>query len=164
MALQNLANVMEYDVATDQGQTLTAGTREVLSGDTETQLNVLLESLSETEESLKDTEKNVSNKIILSIKNIMSDRQIIQKKFDSVFQDYRASVLPKVIENWDAINENIQCTFIKVDDFFCGFHSVVGIADQTEASLKTWDRLLSYDRPVGSLANGWYSKGEYGTL
>ena len=34
-----------YDVATDQGQTLTAGTREVLSGDTETQLNVLLDIL-----------------------------------------------------------------------------------------------------------------------
>ena len=31
-----------YDVVTDQGQTLIAGIREVSSGDTETQLNVLL--------------------------------------------------------------------------------------------------------------------------
>ena len=64
----------------DQGQTLTAGIREVSSSDTETQLNVLLDILSEIEESLQDTEKNVSNKIILSIKNMMSDRHIVQKK------------------------------------------------------------------------------------
>ena len=67
-------------MVTDQGQTLTAGIREVSSSDTETQLNVLLDILSEIEESLQDTEKNVSNKIILSIKNIMSDRHIVQKK------------------------------------------------------------------------------------
>ena len=68
-----------YDVVTDQGQTLIAGIREVSSGDTETQLNVLLDILSEIEESLLDAEKNVSNKIISSIKNIMSYRHIVQK-------------------------------------------------------------------------------------
>ena len=52
---------------TDQGQTLMAGIREVSSGDTETQLNVLLDILSKIEESLQDT--------------------------NSVFQDYRASAL-----------------------------------------------------------------------
>ena len=54
---------------------------------------------------MQDTEKNVSNKIIASIKNKMSDRHIVQKKkkkkkISSVFQDYRASVLPNVVENW----------------------------------------------------------------
>ena len=79
--------------------------------------------MSEVEESLQDTEKNVSNKIISSIKNIMSDRHIVQKKFNSVFQDYRASVLPNVVENWDAMNEDIQSNFIKVNDFFMVFIS-----------------------------------------
>ena len=67
-----------YDVVTDQGQTLTAVIREVSSGDTESQLNVLPDILSEIEESLQDTEKNVPNKIISSIKNIMSDRHSVQ--------------------------------------------------------------------------------------
>ena len=59
-----------YDVVTDQGQTLTAGIREVSSGDTKTQLNVLIDIFSEIEESLQSSEENVSNKIISSIKNI----------------------------------------------------------------------------------------------
>ena len=116
--------------------------------------------MSEVEESLQDTEKNVSNKIISSIKNVMSDRHIVQKKINIVFQDYRASVLPNIAENWDAMNEDIQSNFIKIIDFFCGLHFLVGLADQTEASLKAWNRLLYDDKPVGSLANCGYSKGD----
>ena len=112
-----------YDVVTDQGQTSITGIREVSSDDTETQLNVCLDILSEIEESLQDTEKNVSNKIISSIKNIMSDRHIVQKKFNSFFQDYHASVLPNVVENWDAMSEDIQSNFIKVNDYFVAFIS-----------------------------------------
>ena len=61
-----------YDVVTEQGETLTAGIREVLSDDIETQLIFLLDILPEIEKSLQNTEKNVSNKTISSIKNIMS--------------------------------------------------------------------------------------------
>ena len=57
-----------------------------------------------------------------------------------------------------------KSNFIKVNDFFCDLHFLVGLADQTETSLKTWNRLLYGDRPVISLANAGYSKGESGTL
>ena len=66
-----------YDVVIEQGQTLIAGIREVSSGVTETQLNVYLDISTEIEESLQGTEKNISNKIISSIKNIMPDRHIV---------------------------------------------------------------------------------------
>ena len=89
------------DVVTYHRQTLIAGIRGFIRWYWN---SVLLDILSEIDESLQDTEKNVSNKIISSIKNIMSDRHIVQKKFNSVFQDYRASVLPNVVENWDAMN------------------------------------------------------------
>ena len=48
---------------------------------------------SEIEEPLQSWEENISNKIISSTKITMSDKHIVQKKFDAVFQDYRASVL-----------------------------------------------------------------------
>ena len=108
------------DVVTYHRQTLIAGIRGFIRWYWN---SVLLDILSEIDESLQDTEKNVSNKIISSIKNIMSDRHIVQKKFNSVFQDYRASVLPNVVENWDAMNEDIQSNFIKVNDFFVAFIS-----------------------------------------
>ena len=67
---------------------------------------------------MQDAEKNLFNRIISSIKNIMSDRHIAQKKFNSVFQSYRASVLPNVVKNCDAMNEEIQSNLIKVNNFF----------------------------------------------
>ena len=60
--------------------------------------------------------------------------------------------------------KTFKSDFIKVSDFFCGLHFLVGLADQKEASLKTWNRLLYDDRTVASLANAGYSKGEPGTL
>ena len=87
-----------YDVVTDQGQTLTAGIREVSSGDTKTQLNVLIDIFSEIEESLQSSEENVSNKIISSIKNRMPDRHVVQKKFTAVFQNYLASVCQQYLK------------------------------------------------------------------
>ena len=107
-----------YDVVTDQGQTLAAGIREVSSGDTKTQLNVLIDIFSEIEESLQSLEENVSNKIIFPIKNIISDRHVVQKKFNVVFQNYCAPGLPTLFENWDTLSENIQENFIKVNDSF----------------------------------------------
>ena len=62
--------------------------------------------MSEIEESLQDAEKT------------MSDKHIAQKKFNSVFQNYRASVLPNVVKNCDAMNEEIQSNLIKLNNFF----------------------------------------------
>ena len=67
---------------------------------------------------MQDAEKNLFNRIISSIKNTMSDKHIAQKKFSSVFQNYRASVPPNVVKNCDAMNEEIQSNLIKLNNFF----------------------------------------------
>ena len=43
-------------------------------------------------------------------------------------------------------------------------HYIVGLADQAEAALKAWDKLLYDNAKIGSLSQGGYSKGESGTL
>lgn len=49
--------------------------------------------------------------------------------------------------------------------FFCGLHYIVGMADQAEAALKVYDKLLFGEVKVGSVrSNRGYSKGESGTL
>ena len=53
----------------------------------------------------------------------MSDRHINKKNFESVFQHYRASLLPNAVENSDEMNDDIQSNFIKVNNFFVAFIS-----------------------------------------
>ena len=54
---------------------------------------------------------------------------------------------------------------LNVNEFYCGLHFLVGMADQTEACLKVWEDILFKDdnNIVGSLKHGGYSNGESGT-
>ena len=48
-------------------------------------------------------DKNADKKVMKSIKNLMSECCIVQKKFNEILQTYRQSILPEVVEEWDNI-------------------------------------------------------------
>ena len=79
-------------------------------------MNVLFDLFKELEESLHKSESDVSEKIVSSIENVLSDCHIVQ--FNSVFQDYRSSVLPHIIESWNLMNEESQKNFSRINEFF----------------------------------------------
>ena len=51
---------------------------------------------------------------------------------------------------------------VEINQFFCGLHYLVGLADQAEACLKMWESIIHEGRKVGSIAHGGYSNGESG--
>ena len=102
------------------------------------------------------------NKIIKSIKNVMSDRCAVQKKFNNLFTCFRKDVLPSVVEGWESLTNVEKAKLSGVNEFFCGLHYLVALADQAEACCKIWDSLCWEDKKIGSLAHGGYSKGESG--
>ena len=63
----------------------------------------------------KDT---ASSKIIAKIKNTMSDRHSAEKLFNDLIHDFRAGVLPTIIENWDHLHESEQQQFNRMNNFF----------------------------------------------
>ena len=153
------------DVVKGDGKVLCCGVREIAAGDAETQMNVVVKVFKDCVGIMdKGKGKEGSSKIITSIKNLMSDRCIVQKKFNSLFKEYREGILPNVIEDWQKLSEQDQSQLKNVNQFFCGLHFLVGLADQAEATLKVWDTLCWGTRKVGSLAHGGYSKGESGTM
>ena len=93
----------------------------------------------------------------------MSDRCTTQKKFNRMFSEYRNSIVPDITENWAQLSQNERDKLSKVNEFFCGLHFIVGLADQSEACLKVWEGLLHGNEKVGTLAHGGYSNGESGT-
>ena len=95
-----------------------------------------------------------------SIKNLMSDRCIIEKKFNELLQTYRQSILTHVVQGWSDLSEDQRSGVVRMNDFFCGLHFIVGLADQAEAALKIWDKLLYFDEKVATLGHGCYRKKE----
>ena len=73
-------------------------------------------------------------------------------------------LLPQVTKNWHKLPKEDQQSQGNVNEFFCGLHFLVGLADQAEACLKLWENVLFKGQDIGSLAHGGYSNGESGTL
>jgi hypothetical protein len=152
-----------FDVTLDDGNVMVAGLRDMACGDAESQLNLLKEVLGDITSSVED--ENADKKVMKSIKNLMSDRCIVQKKFNEILQTYRQSILPEVVEEWDIMDDDEKSKVSRMNDLFCGLHYIVGLADQAEEALRVWDKLLYDETKVGSLSQGGYSKGgESGTL
>ena len=58
----------------------------------------------------KDNIEDTVNKLVASVKNTMSDHCATNGVFNELLKDLRAEVLPKVVEQWEALNDNEKTT------------------------------------------------------
>ena len=65
----------------------------------------------------------------------MSDRHVVEKKFNDLLEDYRREVLPTIIDSWEQITPDNQSSISSLNNLFCGMHVVVGMADMTSSVL-----------------------------
>ena len=152
-----------YDIQAGE-DVLVVGMREIGGADAQSQLDLFQELLDEVGENLGKGGNDFGKKVFLNIKNLMSDRCAVQKKFNNLFIKLRKEYLPDVVRNWSNLSNVEQESFGKVNEFFCGLHFLVGLADQAEACLKVWKKILYNGQNVGSLAHEGYSNGESGTV
>ena len=154
-----------FDISSKSGENLVLGLRPMASGDSETVLSELVTILKDIECVCSGTDNKVGDKLLVSIKNTMSDRHIVQKKFNNLLEDYRYEVLPEVIDEWPSMTDDEKESMKKINCLFCGLHYVVGLAEQAEGALKVFDKLLYDERLVGSLAPGGcgFNNSESGT-
>ena len=90
----------------------------------------------------------------------MSDRHIVQKKFNSLLEDYRSEILPTIISDWNNLSSAEQYQLSSLNNFFCGMHVLVGLADTAFSTLLQCmgecaflDILFAFRNVV----NGWYT-------
>ena len=72
-------------------------------------------------------QSDVSTKILAKIKNTMSDRHAAEKLFSQLLFEYRENVLPDVIAGWGKMTEDVQEQLIRMNNFYCGLHFLVGL-------------------------------------
>ena len=93
--------------------------------------------------------KKCGDAIITKIKNTMSDCHVVQKNFNTLLEDYRADVLPSVIQDWSKLSQAEQDQLSCLNNFFCGMHVLVGMADATSSTLLQWET-TRFDSPAGA--------------
>ena len=58
-------------------------------------------------------------------------------------QEYRSSVLPVIQQDWDTLTETQKKETCKLNNFFCGLHLLVNLADHSGAVIKEWEATQS---------------------
>ena len=69
----------------------------------------------------------------------MSDRHSAEKLFSQLLQEYRKDVLPEVVTGWDKMSQDEKNVLTRMNNFYCGLHFIVGLADAAESVLKAWE-------------------------
>ena len=95
--------------------------------------------------------KGSAERILVAIKNTMSDRHIVQKKINELLEDYRKDILPQIVDDWSKLTSNEQERFCRLNTFFCGMHLLVGMADTASSTLHQWESTI-FEEPVGAAA------------
>ena len=142
-----------YDVATGEKDVYVVGMREMSGGDASTVLDVLKEIVNDVcKIGESDDVSEKVKKAVVNVKNTMSDRHAVQKKFNELLYEYRMSVLPDVIEGLDEMNESERESMVRMNNFFCGMHYMVGLSEQADKCLKVWENLVFGEDDVGACA------------
>ena len=112
----------------------------MFSGSAQTTLDTLLEILDDLDVVRKEIgESSVSSKIVSKLKNTMSDRHAAEKLFSTILSEYRANILPDVMNGWGEMTNGEREQVTRMNNFFCGLHFLVGLADSAEETLKVWE-------------------------
>ncbi|XP_072177862.1 uncharacterized protein [Diadema setosum] len=140
------------------------GMGESVGGTAQTTLDTLLGLLHEISDMPGSTQG--VNKIIRNIKNTMSDRHVAEKKFNELLKEYRQNILPEIVDGWEEMNSDEKEQFKSMNNFFCGLHYVVGLADYASKTIQAWEKMIFGDDRVGaeSLSGMHVESGECGTV
>ena len=111
--------------------------------------------LQDTEETLDELCKlSIDNKdevhsLLAKFKNTMTDRCIVNKAHITKLEKWRSSILPKVTENWDELDDGIKQEMCTINDLYCGKHLVLNLQEYAAGALCEWEKIESQDGKLG---------------
>ncbi|XP_066287444.1 myosin-9-like [Branchiostoma lanceolatum] len=148
---KNMKHYFAHRVCTSAGS-FSAGLVESVDQTASAQLDSTKFFLSQIAEILSTTDAEKSetlNKLVTSINSTMSDRCVVNKSYKEQFEEYRASILPLVITEWDSLDDESRHKCSQVHDFYCGLHLLTNMAEYAEKALKGWEESVAEKATLG---------------
>ena len=124
---------MVYATTTSDKTHRVRGLKPIKSKSAADTLDTLIALLEEISGTCKQSK--LGNEIICNIKNTMSDRASTEKLFNFCVK-YRERLLPQVVEKFTDLTEEAVGKLKTMNNFFCGLHLLVSLAECTAKSLK----------------------------
>lgn len=128
----NFGEIGSFQVVTESGA-YTFGIEDMISGEGKTYLDTFRDILTEAAALLVPPEQceSKANDILVSIKNIMTDRCVVNCTFVAQLKEWRDKVIPKVVENYSDLPEAEKEKLSRVNHLFCGIHVLHNLGTYT---------------------------------
>jgi len=77
----------------------------------------------------------------------MSDSASTEVKFNELLEDFRSTILPFTVENYDNLDDAGRASLNKLLNFFCGLHSLIHFAETSNVSMLKVEKELFVGEP-----------------
>ncbi|XP_076089448.1 uncharacterized protein LOC143059771 [Mytilus galloprovincialis] len=134
-----------FQITTPQAN-LSLAMNENVRGDTQTQVETIKENFLEIANLVSQSNEDINEnyaKLMLSIKNMMSDQHIVNKNFYDEFVKMRSELLQKFESNWDTMSENEQEKAAEIHQWFCHLHLLANMGDSINKALKEYEKIIT---------------------
>ena len=148
--------LQSYIITDDESNSYILGLREMVDKSGQSTLDTLKEIIEDIStychEKEVQNEMGVGYKILANIRDTMSDRASTEKHFNTLLEQYRSEILPQVVLGWADLTEEERSGMARMNNFFCGLHLLVGMADVCESTLKKFENNYLDGKDIGSAA------------
>ena len=110
------------------------------------------------------SEEEKVNQLLLKMKNTMTDRCVVNKRFVTLLEEWREKTLSKVIHNWDALSDTVKTNMMTVNDLYCGKHVVLNLQEYAGAALYDCESVESAGGKIGREKHLLWHRKESATL
>ena len=83
------------------------------------------------------------NKLLLSIKNIMTGRVVTNKSFFTQLQKWRSEVIPVVVRDFEQLPDDSKEKLTRMNHLFCGLHVLHNLGIYAETAMKEFVKIAS---------------------
>ena len=133
---------MVYATTTKDDEVAVLGMKPIATKSAKDTLDTLCDTLAEITQSCGV--EGLSDTLVYNIKNTMSDRASTEKAFNTLLQEYRGTILPKVVDNFDNLPEDKQQNLKEMNNFFCGLHLLVSMAESFSSSILKLEKMSGH--------------------
>ncbi|KAK3096973.1 hypothetical protein FSP39_005288 [Pinctada imbricata] len=151
-----------YALRDDEGTPYVLGLRELTTKSAKDTLDTFKEILFDLDNRYYTSQNLISQNILFHIRNTMSDRAATEMKFNSLLESYREEILPEVVRDWEDLNDDDKRVIGRLNNFFCGLHSLVHIAEVADKAILQTET-TNFDGNIPKHGSSFSKKTESGT-
>ena len=85
--------------------------------------------------------KHKCGQLFLCLKNLQTDRHIVNKSYFQQLSEFRCSMLPAVLADYNKLSAEQLSNIVRMNHTFCGLHTIHNLGSMAKETLREFETL-----------------------